>query len=88
MTNEKLLPQAIPTTILKNDARGRVLTPPEEREALLDAFESQNELSAPKFAEQRGINYQTFATWRQKRRNRLEILYFDGTGFHKNPVDK
>lgn len=68
MTNSENSPQlpSVPT-VLKTDTQGRVLTPPDEREALLDAFEAQNELSAPQFARQRGLNYQTFAAWRQKR---------------------
>lgn len=53
--------------VLKRDAAGRVRTSPEHREALLDAFE-QGGLSGPDFARVHGIKYQTFATWRQKRR--------------------
>ena len=54
-------------TILKTDALGRVKTPKERREALLDEFEKSG-LTGQKFAEVVGIKYQTFATWMQKRR--------------------
>mgnify|MGYP001816532547 CR=1 FL=1 len=55
--------------LLKTDCLGRVRTTHEQREALLDAYE-QGGLSGPEFARVHGINYQTLATWRQKR-NRL-----------------
>ncbi len=54
-------------TLLRTDARGRVRTPPERRDVLLDEFERSG-LSAAKFAELIGVKYQTFASWRQKRR--------------------
>ena len=53
--------------VLKTDVLGRVHTPASQREAILDAFE-QSGLSGTKFAKQHGINYQTFASWRQKRK--------------------
>jgi hypothetical protein len=53
--------------ILKTDVLGRVRTPRERREQLLDEFERSG-LSGQKFAELAGIKYQTFATWAQKRR--------------------
>ena len=52
---------------LKTDCLGRVKLKPEHREALLDAFDSSS-LPATKFAEAHGVNYQTFATWLQKRK--------------------
>jgi hypothetical protein len=55
--------------ILKVDCLGRVKTPLEEREALLDRFEHSG-LPATQFAKRHGINYQTFATWVQKRRRK------------------
>jgi hypothetical protein len=54
-------------TILKTDARGRVHTPKERRERLLDEFERSG-LSGAKFAELAGIKYQTFASWAARRR--------------------
>lgn len=54
-------------TILKTDERGRVRTPVERREALLDEFE-RSALSGMKFAQLAGIKYATFANWIQKRR--------------------
>lgn len=46
---------------------GRLRFTKEQREALLDAFESSG-LSGTRFAATHGIKYQTFATWVQKRR--------------------
>ena len=53
--------------IIKTDVLGRVKTPSARREELLDEFERSG-LSGRKFAELAGVNYQTFATWAQKRR--------------------
>src|SRR6185369_17312958 len=53
--------------ILKTDTKGRVKTPPERREKLLDEFERSG-LSGAKFAELAGIKYQTFAAWVARRR--------------------
>ena len=49
----------------ESGSRGRVLTTQEQRRALLQAFENSG-LSGPQFARVAGINYQTFATWRQQ----------------------
>jgi hypothetical protein len=54
-------------TILKTDVLGRVKTPADRREQLLDEFERSG-LSGQQFAELVGVKYQTFATWAQKRR--------------------
>lgn len=53
--------------ILKSDSRGRVRTPPEQREALLAEFERSG-LPATKFSALVGVRYQTFATWVQRHR--------------------
>ncbi len=64
----------IPTTktkpglILKTDVLGRVKTGARQRERVLDEFERSG-LSGMKFAAVAGINYQTFASWVQKRRS-------------------
>lgn len=55
--------------ILKTDSLGRVKTPPERRAALLEEFE-KSAMSGTKFAEFIGVKYQTFASWRQQRRQR------------------
>jgi hypothetical protein len=52
--------------VLKSDVLGRVRTPPERREALLDEFERSG-LTGQKFAALVGVKYQTFASWRHKR---------------------
>jgi hypothetical protein len=51
--------------VLKTDALGRVRTPAERREQLLDEFEKSG-ASGQQFAELAGIKYQTFATWVQR----------------------
>ena len=53
--------------VLKQDAAGRVWTPRERRETLLDEFERSG-LPATRFAAETGVKYQTFANWVQKRR--------------------
>ncbi len=66
-----LMDAATPTNTtapLKCDALGRVCTPRAQREALLDEFERSG-LPAARFAKAAGINYQTFATWVQRRRH-------------------
>ena len=55
------------TTLLKQDVLGRVTQPREQREALLDEFERSGMKGLP-FARMAGVNYQTFASWVQKRR--------------------
>lgn len=53
--------------ILKTDSMGRVWTPVERREALLDEFERSG-LSGVKFSALVGVKYQTFIAWTRKRR--------------------
>jgi len=53
--------------VLKQDAAGRVWSPAERREALLDEFEKSG-LPATQFAAHVGVKYPTFASWVQKRR--------------------
>ena|SRR5215216_6061570 len=60
------------TAVLKSDTRGRVRTPPERRERLLDEFERSG-LSGAKFAEVVGIKYQTLAAWVTKRRKQRGV---------------
>jgi hypothetical protein len=55
--------------VLKSDVLGRVKTPLERREALVDEFEKSG-MSGQAFAKWAGLNYQTFATWVQKRRKK------------------
>ena len=56
---------------IRTDVRGRVWAPREQREKVLDEFERSG-LSGAAFARLAGINYATFANWRQKRRKRTE----------------
>ncbi|MCF7733779.1 MAG: hypothetical protein K9N23_18970, partial [Akkermansiaceae bacterium] len=64
--------------ILKSDRRGRLRFSPEQRSALLDAYDTSG-LSGPKFAQLHGVNYQTFAGWVQ-RRKRAQTSVATGTG--------
>jgi hypothetical protein len=54
--------------ILRRDGLGRVKTPRNRREALLDEFEKSG-LQGAQFAQMAGIKYQTFASWVQSRRH-------------------
>lgn len=53
--------------MLKVDVAGRVWTPRELREEVLDEFERSG-MPATRFAERIGVKYSTFASWVQKRR--------------------
>jgi hypothetical protein len=53
--------------ILKVDRKGRVWTPPERREAILDEYEHSG-MPASKFAGHIGVKYTTFVSWVQKRK--------------------
>ena len=57
--------------ILKTDKLGRVQVPPERRDAILDEFERSG-MTGTAFAERYGIKYQTFASWRRKRKKRAQ----------------
>jgi len=62
-------PDSSPSSLIKTDKQGRLRTSPERREMLLDEFE-QSGMSAAGFAAMIGINYTTFAGWRQRRNKR------------------
>ena len=64
MTNTTLVEE-----VLKTDRLGRVKTPVDRREALLDEYE-RGGMSGQAFAGHYGIKYQTFASWVQKRRSK------------------
>lgn len=64
--------------VLKTDSRGRVRTPIEQRDALLDAFE-QSGMSGAAFAKLHGIKYPTFAYWRQQRTRRSQAEHPNST---------
>lgn len=53
--------------ILKTDRLGRIQVPADRRKALLDEFERSG-MSGAQFADRYGIKYQTFASWRQRRK--------------------
>jgi len=53
--------------ILKADRRGRLRYTPEQKQALIEAYETSG-LSCPRFAAMHGVNYQTLVSWLKKRR--------------------
>jgi len=55
------------SALLRADTKGRVRTPRERREQLLDEFE-QTGASAAMFAKIAGLRYSTFAAWVNRRR--------------------
>jgi hypothetical protein len=57
--------------ILKRDAAGRVRTPRERREAILEEFDKSG-MSGQKFAKWAGMKYTTFANWLQQRRKQCQ----------------
>ena len=63
--------------VLKQDTRGRVRTPVERRESLLDEFERSG-VSGAEFARLAGIKYATFMAWRHQRKRRAHAA--GGTG--------
>jgi hypothetical protein len=69
--------------LLRTDALGRVWTPANRREELLDEFERSG-VAARKFAQMVGIKYQTFASWRQRRRRQRDATRKGNAG--KNSV--
>jgi len=72
--------------ILKTDVLGRVKTPRQRREALLDEFERSG-MSGTKFAGFVGMRYQTFASWIQKRRRQRAVTGTRQRAFSNEPVD-
>ena len=64
----------LPPAILKRDVLGRVTLPRAQREALLDVAQAavgefeRSGMKGQPFAKLVGTNYQTFASWIQKRR--------------------
>ena len=55
--------------ILIQDSRGRVRTPRERREALIEEYERSG-MSGIAFAKEHGIKYTTLASWIQKKKKR------------------
>lgn len=53
--------------ILKADRRGRLRYTPEQKQTLVEAYESSG-ISCPRFAALHGVNYQTLVSWLKKRR--------------------
>ena len=71
---------------LRMDALGRVRTPREEREAILDEFE-KSAASAAGFARLHGIKYQTFVCWVKRRRRKQGQQQSNGGGGELEKAD-
>ncbi|MCS6242557.1 MAG: hypothetical protein H2172_01660 [Opitutus sp.] len=56
----------------KRDTKGRRITPKQRREELLNEYE-QSGLTQAAFARRAGVNYPTFASWVQGRRERTAV---------------
>ena len=54
-------------SLVKFDRRGRLRYSPEQKAALLEAYDTSG-LSGPKFAALHGVKYQTLAAWIGKRK--------------------
>jgi len=67
-STNSLVPTTQPSsTLIRTDVSGRMQRTREQRERILDAY-GRSGLSGPKFAALCGVKYQTFATWRQRRK--------------------
>lgn len=55
------------TNVLKADSHGRVRTPADQREALLELYD-QSSMSGATFARLHGLRYSTFMAWLRRRR--------------------
>ena len=53
--------------ILKADRRGRLSYSPEQRSAMIEAYQASS-WSGPRYAALHGVKYQTLANWLQKRK--------------------
>jgi hypothetical protein len=78
-----------PTTIPKRDVLGQVTITKARRKALLDQFERSGLMAKP-FAKLVGLNYQTSASWIQKRRPaRLQFrIYFGWRSIRDGPFNR
>jgi hypothetical protein len=75
--------------LLKSDCRGRVRTPPEQREALLAAFDATT-MSGAEFARHHGLSYATFMSWLAARKRKpasSERAQRSGPLFHEVVLD-
>jgi hypothetical protein len=70
--------------ILKVDGKGRVWTPPERREAILDEYEHSG-MPASKFAGHIGVKYTTFVSWVQKRKKQRGVAIGNPEQTHQPP---
>lgn len=79
--------QSIPTdseptdsSIIRSGSDGRLRYAPDQRQALLDAFDRSG-MSAMSFTRQHGVQYQTFIAWIRKRRQNSGAAEIAGSAF-------
>lgn len=79
--------QSIPTdsepaasSIIRSGSGGRLRYAPDQRQALLDAFDRSG-MSAMSFTRQHGVQYQTFIAWIRKRRQNSGAAEIAGPAF-------
>ena len=60
-------PEPAYSSIIRTGNDGRLRYSPDQRQALLDAFDRSG-MSAMSFTRQHGVQYQTFIAWIRKRR--------------------
>lgn len=68
------------SSIIRTGSDGRLRYSPDQRQALLDAFDRSG-MSAMSFTRQHGVQYQTFIAWIRKRRQDTTPSEMSGPAF-------
>lgn len=68
------------SSIIRTGSDGRLRYSPDQRQALLDAFDRSG-MSAMSFSREHGVHYQTFIAWIRKRRQNSSPSEIEGPGF-------
>jgi len=68
------------SSIIRTGSDGRLRYSPDQRQALLDAFDRSG-MSAMSFSREHGVHYQTFIAWIRKRRQKSSPSEIEGPGF-------
>ena len=68
------------SSIIRTGSDGRLRYSPDQRQALLDAFDRSG-MSAMSFTRQHGVHYQTSIAWIRKRRQNSSQSEIEGPGF-------
>ncbi|MGB5557051.1 MAG: transposase [Paracoccaceae bacterium] len=65
---------------MRTGSDGRLRYSPDQRQALLDAFDRSG-MSAMSFSREHGVHYQTYIAWIRKRRQKSSPSEIEGPGF-------